>query len=48
MFRYRVYRVAAHARTLGAEGQVVCAVVDLRFEAVAVPARVLAIPSEIS
>ena len=45
-FRYRVYRAAdleppARERTLCAEGQVVCAVVDLAsFVAIAVPERV--------
>ncbi len=42
-FRYRIYRaaVAASPRVACAEGQVVCAVVDLaRFVAVAVPERV--------
>jgi len=41
-FAYRVYRAAdARPRTLCAQGQVVCAVVDLaRFVAVAVPERV--------
>jgi 4-hydroxybenzoyl-CoA thioesterase len=46
-FRYRVYRAAvptssgASARALCAEGQVVCAVVDLaRFAAVAIPEHV--------
>jgi len=43
-FHYRVYRVDERDRTLCADGQVVCAVVDLaRFVAVAVPERVLAI-----
>lgn len=43
-FRYRVYRAAddARDRSLCAEGQVVCAVVDLaRFVAVPVPERVV-------
>jgi 4-hydroxybenzoyl-CoA thioesterase len=42
-FRYRVYRAAvpASTRVLCAEGQVVCAVVDLaRFVAVAIPQHV--------
>lgn len=40
-FRYRIYR-AASERVLCAEGQVVCAVVDLaRFAAVAVPEHVV-------
>lgn len=42
-FRYRIYRAAetARPRTLSAEGNVVCAVVDLaRFVAIAVPDRV--------
>jgi 4-hydroxybenzoyl-CoA thioesterase len=41
-FVYRVYRAAdARPRTLCAQGQVVCAVVDLaRFVAVAIPERV--------
>ena len=42
-FRYRIYRAAGptSARALCAEGQVVCAVVDLaRFVAVAIPERV--------
>lgn len=42
-FRYRVYRapVTSTTRTLCAEGQVVCAVVDLaKFAAVAIPERV--------
>jgi 4-hydroxybenzoyl-CoA thioesterase len=42
-FRYRVYRAAVtgRTRTLCAEGQVVCAVVDLaKFAAVAIPERV--------
>jgi 4-hydroxybenzoyl-CoA thioesterase len=42
-FRYRIYRAAApgNSRTLCAEGQVVCAVVDLaRFVAVAIPEHV--------
>lgn len=40
-FRYRIYR-AASPRVLCAEGQVVCAVVDLaRFAAVAVPEHVV-------
>lgn len=42
-FRYRIYRaaVAGSTRALCAEGQVVCAVVDLaRFVAVAIPERV--------
>ena len=42
-FRYRIFRAAddARPRTLSAEGQVVCAVVDLaRFVAIAVPDRV--------
>jgi 4-hydroxybenzoyl-CoA thioesterase len=42
-FHYRVYRAGAE-RTLCADGQVVCAVVDLaRFVAVAAPDRVIAI-----
>ncbi len=42
-FRYRIYRAAVTAttRTLCAEGQVVCAVVDLaKFVAVAIPEHV--------
>jgi 4-hydroxybenzoyl-CoA thioesterase len=42
-FRYRIYRAAeaARPRTLSAEGNVICAVVDLaRFVAIAVPDRV--------
>jgi len=41
-FRYRVFRVAeGHARTLCAEGSVVCAVIDLaKFAAVAIPDHV--------
>jgi 4-hydroxybenzoyl-CoA thioesterase len=42
-FRYRIYRAAAAAspRVLCAEGQVVCAVVDLaKFAAVAIPEHV--------
>ena len=41
-FRYSVYRAAdERPRTLCAEGQVVCAVVDLaRFAAIAVPERI--------
>jgi 4-hydroxybenzoyl-CoA thioesterase len=42
-FRYRIYRAAVPPRTreLCAEGQVVCAVVDLaKFVAVAIPERV--------
>ena len=43
-FHYRVYRVDERDRTLCADGQVLCAVVDLaRCVAVAVPERVLAI-----
>ena len=44
-FRYQIYRAAddARPRTLCAEGQVVCAVVDLaKFVAIAVPQRVIA------
>ena len=41
-FRYRVYRAASN-RTLCAEGQVICAVVDLaKFVAVAIPEHVAA------
>jgi 4-hydroxybenzoyl-CoA thioesterase len=41
-FRYRIYR-AGDPRVLAAEGQVVCAVVDLaRFVAIATPDRVTA------
>jgi 4-hydroxybenzoyl-CoA thioesterase len=40
-FRYRIYRADERVRTLCAEGQVVCAVVDLeKFAAVPIPARV--------
>jgi 4-hydroxybenzoyl-CoA thioesterase len=42
-FRYRIFRapIASEDRTLCAEGQVVCAVVDLaKFVAVAIPAQV--------
>ena len=40
-FRYRVYRAGVPTRVLCAEGQVVCAVVDLaKFVAVPVPERV--------
>jgi 4-hydroxybenzoyl-CoA thioesterase len=43
-FHYRVYHVEQRDRTLCADGQVVCAVVDLaRFVAVTVPERVVAI-----
>lgn len=43
-FHYRVYRAEQRDRTLCADGQVVCAVVDLaRFVAVTVPERVVAI-----
>ena len=48
-FRYRVHRAAdERPRTLCAEGQVVCAVVDLaRFVAIAVPERVVELLAEI-
>jgi 4-hydroxybenzoyl-CoA thioesterase len=43
-FHYRVYRAGEPERTLCADGQVVCAVVDLaRFVAVPTPDRVIAI-----
>jgi 4-hydroxybenzoyl-CoA thioesterase len=43
-FHYRIYRAGEPERTLCADGQVVCAVVDLaRFVAVAIPDRVVAI-----
>ena len=48
-FRYRIHRAAdERPRTLCAEGQVVCAVVDLaRFVAVAVPERVGALLADL-
>jgi 4-hydroxybenzoyl-CoA thioesterase len=49
-FRYRVYRAAddVRARSLAAEGSVVCAVVDLAaFVAVAVPDRVVALLTDL-
>lgn len=49
-FRYRVHRAAdgERERALCAEGQVVCAVVDLaKFVAIAVPERVVAMLSDI-
>ena len=49
-FRYRVHRAAqpARPRALCAEGQVVCAVVDLaKFVAVAVPERVVAMLADL-
>ena len=49
-FRYRVFREAddGRERALCAEGQVVCAVVDLaRFVAVPVPERVVAMLSDL-
>ncbi len=47
-FHYRVYKDAERERTLCAEGRVVCAVVDLaRFVSVAVPARVIAMLSDL-
>jgi 4-hydroxybenzoyl-CoA thioesterase len=46
-FRYRIFR-AGEPRALCAEGQVVCAVVDLaRFVAVSVPERVVAMLSDL-
>ena len=42
-FRYRIFRAGEEERPLCAEGQVVCAVVDLaKFVAVPVPERVVA------
>lgn len=52
-FRYRVHRAAdattpGRDRTLCAEGQVVCAVVDLaKFVAIAVPERVVALLADL-
>ena len=48
-FRYLIYRAAdERPRTLCAEGQVVCAVVDLaRFAAIAVPERVHAMLADL-
>ena len=48
-FRYKIYRAAdERSRTLCAEGQVVCAVVDLaRFAAIAVPERVHAMLADL-
>lgn len=48
-FRYRVFRAAdERPRTLCAEGQVVCAVVDLaRFAAIAVPERITAMLADL-
>lgn len=51
-FRYRVYRAQtgddARPRALSAEGQVVCAVVDLaKFVAIQVPARVVALVEDL-
>lgn len=49
-FRYRIHRAAddARERSLCAEGQVVCAVVDLaKFVAIAVPERVVAMLSDL-
>jgi 4-hydroxybenzoyl-CoA thioesterase len=48
-FRYRIYRAAdERPRTLCADGQVVCAVVDLaRFAAIAVPERISAMLADL-
>lgn len=47
-FHYRVHRVDDAARTLCADGRVVCAMVDLaRFVAVAVPERIAALLADL-